>query len=444
MRVEDTIMSIENTARRIKKHIHAQLHSFEISAPPGFVDVCERWVHKIVKSSQIANLQQTQIKKKASRIRIDDAPFDLCHDLLLQGSLFSEVKIRIHRVRCSSAEKLFKLIEGIQWNLWLPEEKNIKFDIKVNSIKSKLYNENQIKKQIYSHLKKMFPCNEELSLPVALEFNLEKETLEIFLSLGSKNYWQRGHKQTLKHAAPLREDIAACLIARLVELNASWKIQAQPSIIINSFCGTGTLLHESALFLNGTGHFTSAMHNWTYLQLPFFKTSTFEHAKKTLLKKTNIGEKSDRADIKPIFIGEDLDSTLTNATLSWFNSVNNPSNNFEVSCFCRDSSIPPESEPALAKNEHGWILANPPFGLRLSTSTQGGTDKIYSNFSKRISKMLAKAHQNSSCWSGVLLCPTPETWLIASRNLKGWKQKCEHFTLGGKDIRAFYFSSLKS
>lgn len=432
----------DNLSRRIKKHIHAQLHTFEVSTPPGFTDLCERWVRGIVSILDADKSKSIEIKKGTSQIRIDSAPFELCHHLLLQGLVASEIKIRIFKGRCSSVEKLSSILESINWPLWVPTPTHIALDLRVDSINSHLYNEGQLKRHVQNFFKNTssFQQNNSSPLEIGLDFNLTRETLEIFLSLSGRRFWQRAQKQTLDHAAPLREDLAACLVARLVELNIEWGIKPLPSVVLNPFCGTGTFLHECALYLSHTGQLSSAISSWSYVHLPFFKAAAFSHNQKLMIEQAK--RAAETHPTKILFVGEDTDERLTTATAAWFNATRLPfENDFQVIARPANSLLSNENDDRLEKNQLGWIFANPPFGIRLANTEKGGTEQLYMNFAKRLRALEKSAQGHSAQWSGVLLCPTEESWSIVCKSLRGWQQKSEHFTLGGLDIRALYFAS---
>lgn len=430
---------IVNNERRIRKHIHGQLHTFEVDAPPGFIDLCERWTQKIIEGRKTTDVEDVVTKKKSGRLRVEKAPFELCHDLLLRGSPFSDLKIQILKSRCSSEDKLQALLESVPWELWIPNNRKIEWDIRVDSLNSRLYNEGRIKKLATLFLNKKAATKiDTLPLQIAIDLTLERESLEIFLSLGGRDFWQRGQKQNLQHAAPLREDLASCLVVRLAELSDAWTSGMKPSLILNPFCGTGTLLHESALHLTRIGQTLSLEKSWIYPHLPFFKTAAFTHCRKKILEEIKRVE-----NIQPVtFVGEDKDPILTKATQSWFESVSfSEKFLFETQVIQKDSCEWSAGDKALGKNQLGWILANPPFGIRLSNTSQGGTEKMYTEFAKRILRSAELSSKSSARWTGVVLCPGAESWLAMKKVLQGWSQKCEHFTLGGLDIRAFYFSS---
>ena len=431
-----------NIERRIKKHIHGRPQTFEIDSPPGFLDLCERLCSKLIAGIPVGDSTEIKIKKKNGRLQIENAPFEMCHELLLLGLPFADVKILVFRGRCSRDEKLQAILEAIDWELWIPSGRKITWDLRVDSSRSHLYNESRIKEKVHTLLATKYKGHDAASeLDLGFDFRLERESLEVLMSLGGRNYWQRGHKKILRHAAPLREDIASCLVHRLSELHVEWTNIDNPSLVWNPFCGTGTFLHESALFLSKGGRTLSDTSNWTYRQLPFFKGASFQHREKKI-RGSLTSCKANSGTI--VFLGEDKLPELANATREGFKYMHEAvSLNQKVEALCLDSTSPNNDESEVANHNCVWLLANPPFGMRLSNASQGGTEKVYAEFTKRI-RSAAKTMLNSNKHlSGVVLCASEENWLILKKNLSGWRHRCEHFTLGGLDVRAFYFSSTR-
>lgn len=435
----------KNLDRRIRKHVHAQLHTVECLIPPGFTDLALRFGERIL-SRQLASADvqgAPQIKIHRGHVRFEAVSMDQLHTLLLEGVLFTEVKIRLMRSRCSSEEKLTQILSEFEWDLWLPA-KNLEWDIRVDSTHSQLYHEGKIKRIFLETMKTVWPYSERSKqdpLRIGIDVNLEREVLEIFLSVGGRDYWKLGQKQTFQHAAPLREDIAACLVERLSELSRESFKTPEPTYVLNPFCGTGTLLHAVALHTAQCGRILSSTSDWLYTELPFFRKQAFEH----LLKKktTDLRSRRDSLNLLPIrFSGEDIDNRLCTAARTWFEQQKISEFIHAQAEVSNQNSC--DDQLSLDVNRHDktvWILANPPFGQRLSNDFQGGTEKLYESFGNRLNKNFSqfKKHSVSAC--AVVLCPDEATWRILSRELKGLQQICEHLTLGGLDIRALYLLS---
>ncbi|MEY2988307.1 MAG: hypothetical protein RJB13_1828, partial [Pseudomonadota bacterium] len=197
--------SAEPSDRRIRKHVHGKTHTFEIECAPGFTELCKRWCEQLWKDSPLFSKHaDCTVVIKNGRLLIENTPFDFCHDLLLRGQPFTDIKIHIFRGRCSNEEKLRSHLLSIPWELWIPADKKIDWDLRVDSIRSQLYNEKKIKTLCQEFLTKR---NTTLSgadkQRIAVDFILEREVLSISLSLGGRDFWQRKQKEHLSHAAPL-------------------------------------------------------------------------------------------------------------------------------------------------------------------------------------------------------------------------------------------------
>ncbi|MEY3901891.1 MAG: hypothetical protein RL189_1197 [Pseudomonadota bacterium] len=436
-----------NLERRIRKHIHAQRHTFECQVPAGFAELGVRTSRRLLAEYENSDSESAlRFSLRGSRIRIENLPFDAIHQLLFKGLLYSDIRLRMLRARCTGEQKLRQLIADFAWELWAPLNDASEWEIRVDSQASHLYHEGKIKQIIREEILKLSGRQQsaDTARPLArveLDFILQREVLEIFISVSGRDFWKRGHKQTFEHAAPLREDIAACLVRRLSELSQEHLKLPRPSQILNPFCGTGTLMHESALFLSGAAHLMSDTQHWAYPTLPFFKDKAFSHFRKKQIESLS----KETEQHKPIdFLGEDLDSRLCEVSEKWFAQSGQLLHTLvSAKSVCGDSCQTNQTYPANSLPSSLWIFANPPYGLRLSTRSQGGTEQLYLKFFQRMANLCRTFSGRSLPLCGVVLCPSEETWRVGVREMKGFFSCCEHFTLGGLDVRAFYFSNNK-
>jgi len=436
---------LEPSDRRIRKHIHGKTHTMEVECPPGFTELCRTWCEQLWRDFPLSSKHSEFLPViKNGRLFIENAPFDFCHDLLLRGQPFTDVKIHTFRGRCSNEEKLKNHLLAIPWELWIPNDNKIDWDVRVDSLKSHLYNEKRIKAQVLEFLKQKFnaPAKTEIQ-SIAIDIQIEREVLSVALSLGGRRFWQRKQKESLSHAAPLREDVAACLIIRMCELGKLWGLDQQPNYVLNPFCGTGTLLHEAALFLSRLGNLLDRSDTWAYPHLPFFKKAAYLDRQKRILNEVR-QEFSEMSD-PVLFEAEDVQTDFVSVAQSWFETTG--AQNFmshRAQGVCHNSLVPRPIEGFEFHNGMGWVVSNPPFGIRLSNSAQGGTEKLYREFAHRIASLpKLSSHSDTNMrmsWLGVVLCPDEACWRILQSRLSDWHQKCEHFMLGGLDIRAVYFA----
>jgi 23S rRNA G2445 N2-methylase RlmL len=436
--------------RRIRKHVHAQRHTFECHVPAGFSELGLRTAESILERTLSADEKsQTKVSIEQGKIRIEKAPFETLHALLIEGLIFSEIKIRIHKTRCQTEQKFQQILTDIDWPLWLPAASAHALEVRADSLNSQIYHEGRLKSQFIAFIEKSIftersenKDEQNISKPsFAIDLNLKRDVLEIFLSMSGRDYWKRGHKQTFEHAAPLREDIAACLIQRVYEISSRQLKVNTPTVVLNPFCGTGTLLHEAALHITGLAHSLSDISRWPYFWLPFCKQKSFHHALKTYLNALSLKEyHPNRSQIH--YIGEDLQPALCQATRRWFDDLSSKADlNANADVQEKDSCQKGLNLQAGELNSKSavWIFANPPFGIRLSNAFQGGDETLYRSFGQRLKDLVAHLKRTSTPVCGVVLCPTESSWRILQRSLTDCSQVCEHFTLGGHDIRAFYF-----
>lgn len=438
----ETAASDKNIARRIRKHIHAQTHTIECLVPAGFGELGKRTALKILENQPETGANGScPAKIRNGRVRIEEVPFDAIHCLLAEGEIFSEIGLRILRTRCTNETKLMQVLQETEWDLWLPDSAASNFNIRVLSQSSQMYHEARIKRLLQEYFRKIFPARGQehdcaaADKTVELDVILERDVLEIFVCISGRDFWKRGHKAGLRHAAPLREDIAACLVRRLAELSGSKLGLDRPRLVLNPFCGTGTLLHEAALFSWRCGRLLNSRYELPYMSLPFFKKQAFEHVLRT--KKSRIVNQEEA--FRTTFIGEDLDKSLCRNTQEWFEQSSlNLSMKFLYETKITDSCAVDSGLVQVKEGEGVWIFANPPFGVRLAARSQGGPEEIYKLFALRIKNIFDSCYKNKISACAVVLCPDEKTWKKVRQICKDFHQECEHFSLGGLDIRAVF------
>lgn len=166
---------------------------------------------------------------------------DICARANVFCSTAERICVVLGRFRAETFDDLFEGIKKLPLSEFIG--KNDKFPNKGSSLKSKLTSipaiQKIVKKAMAVNLGKVYganvlPENGELC---QIRFSLMKNEFTLMLDTSGDGLHKRGYR-ALSNAAPIRETLAACIadIARVREND----------LVVDPFCGSGTLLIEAA------------------------------------------------------------------------------------------------------------------------------------------------------------------------------------------------------
>ena len=159
------------------------------------------------------------------------------------GSRYAErVQILVGSFPARSFEELFEGVKGLPWEQWIG--KKDAFPVKGRSLNSKLTSipdcQAIIKKAVVEHLKMCYrlPWFEESGPLHQIQFLIMKDQVQIMLDTSGPGLHKRGYR-AIATQAPIKETLAAamCFLSRV----------RSDSVLIDPFCGSGTIAIEGAL-----------------------------------------------------------------------------------------------------------------------------------------------------------------------------------------------------
>ncbi len=166
--------------------------------------------------------------------------------LLARANIRSRIAERIlmviARFEAYSFEQLFQSVKAVKWSDYLPEDAI--FPVTGSCLSSKLMSvsdcQSVIKKAVVESLKKdykkdVFPENGE---EYKIKFLILKDHVSVMLDTSGRPLHKRGYR-AVSNDAPIKETLAAALC----ELSGV----RSNHIVIDPFCGSGTILIEAAL-----------------------------------------------------------------------------------------------------------------------------------------------------------------------------------------------------
>lgn len=167
-------------------------------------------------------------------------------ETLARVNLCSRYAERVHillgRFKAYSFEDLFQGVKAINWEDWIDKDES--FPVKGHSVNSKLASipdcQKIIKKAVVSRLSSKYGKSwfDETGSRHQIQFLIMKDEVSIMLDTSGEGLHKRGYRRD-STAAPIKETLAAAM-ADLSHVRPF-------STVIDPFCGSGTILIESAL-----------------------------------------------------------------------------------------------------------------------------------------------------------------------------------------------------
>ncbi len=264
-------------------------------------------------------------------------------------------------------DSYFEVIKKQDWRKYIPKDYEV--IVKAISIKSELGATPTLqalgKKAIVSALVGDDILYEHADTwQIEVRILMENNTLRILLNTSGEGLHKRGYRE-MTGEAPLKENIAAGLV-----ILSGWKYK-QP--LYDMFCGSGTIAIEAAMIARNIApwlkrHF--AFKNW-----PWIKSEILESEKKRAEEKEFSWEYQIYAsDMRK----EVIERAKRSAKFAWVED--------SISFSAQDV------ESYLRREISGYLVSNPPYGLRLEEDDVEGVHKI-------VAELLRK---NSGLYGGII------------------------------------------
>lgn len=152
------------------------------------------------------------------------------------------VLLKMGEFQALSFEELFEGTKALPWDEWIPED--AEFPVEGKSIDSKLFSvpdcQAIVKKAVVEKLKQRYKCDwfKETGARYKIEVALLKDTATLTIDTSGAGLHKRGYRK-LVGEAPLKETLACAML-----LISRWN---KERVLIDPFCGTGTIPIEAAL-----------------------------------------------------------------------------------------------------------------------------------------------------------------------------------------------------
>jgi putative N6-adenine-specific DNA methylase len=371
------------------------MYKIFLQVPPGIEQIALKEVNQI--------FEQQQIPKKINNLEFE-CNLDMIYKLNLLMRIPNRILIRFAEFEATTFQDLFKMTVRLPWKQYF--KKDVSVNIRTTCQKSKLYHSDAVTQRIHQAIESNLARKVSLIKGESEEIHGKQQLIivrlfhdKVTISIDSSGnpLYMRGYRE-IASKAPMRENLAASLL-----LASEWT----PEIpLIDPFCGSGTIPIEAALIAKNQppGLYRDfAFENW-----PEFKQSTWQEIRRSYID--NLLE-------KPVNIfGSDRDKGSIEI-------ANNNSKKAKV-----DRLIEWKSQSisdVIPTNKPGWIITNPPYGVRISSNKD--IRNLYAQFGNQL-------REKYSEWHVMFLCNT-----VALANQTKLKPKSLlSFSNGGINVQAFY------
>ena len=295
------------------------------------------------------------------------------------------VLIQVGRVHAETFDELFEETKKLPWEHYLP--KDAKFWVtKATSIKSKLFSPTDIqrimKKAMVDKMSMKYGIKEfpEDGASYPLRVSFYKDDAIIGLDTSGESLHKRGYRR-LVSKAPITETLAAALI-----MLTPWK---KDRILIDPFCGSGTIPIEAALL--GLNIAPGLKRNflgmtWDNIIAEKYWEEAKEEARQIMDTETKLSIQ-----------GFDIDADIINSARQ-----NAKAAGVEEQIHFQQRPVKELTSP----KKYGFVITNPPYGERLEEKE--AMPALY--------KEIAEAFKNIPTWSYFLITGYEDAQKYLGRN----------------------------
>jgi 23S rRNA G2445 N2-methylase RlmL len=413
----------------VKRKFFAKPLPTKIRFAPGFRDISWNEIQEISKSRVSAKKSEEQptLKDLEKDTEVLDLELELAWEIALRSKTISDMFLLIGKKRVQTTSDLEKFISGLDIQNFLPAA--FQMQVSAESTASKIFHEGGIEETVVRELKRLkFPDDSQKGQKKTVRFLVEihRDVCRVWLGISAEPLWKKGYKAVHDHAAPLREDLAACAVR--TALNTKKKMETEFTDLVVPFAGSGTLGFESERFLErGIGE-QHALAVSEKVRESFFVPKGFEARFANLVKRISLRDpKAKTASLNFQFceINKDAKDVLTKNLVAFFRE--RPTAKFSISsddCF--------QWKP---KGNKIFVPLNPPYGERLK-----GKGINFLDLGKWVVDLqkTTKGDVHGFCLCGDET--QSKAFIDGLKSSKNeWKSKVFHFTQGGLHIRMVSF-----
>lgn len=252
------------------------------------------------------------------------------------------VWVKMGTFKAVTFTELFDQTKALPWEQWIPEDG--KFTVVGKSVKSTLFSvpdcQAIVKKAVVEKLKETYKTDwfDETGASYTIQVGILKDTVTLAIDSSGSGLHMRGYRANAM-MAPLKETLASAMVQL-----SYWR---KDRVLIDPFCGSGTILIESAMLARNIAPGLQrkfASEEWHRIGADLWKQE-----RKKAYEAINY-------DITPELYGSDLDSAAI--ALAKENAEKAGVDD------CITFTVQSSTELKLPK-DYGFVITNPPYGERI-------------------------------------------------------------------------------
>lgn len=354
-------------ARRIKRHVTSQEHTFFAVVQPGFEQAACNELQTLGIDS-LLTITEGGIEFKG---RLND-----CYLVNISSRTIIRIIMRIDGFKATDFTHYKKKLLAIPWELYIKPETHIKSSI--TSRHSRLYHTGRLEEDLKAALRERLkthgpePALHEEGQSQAVYVRFMDDRCTISLDATGEPLYKRGHK-THATAASLRETTAALILLEAHFMNYP--------VVVDPMCGSGTFGIEALEM--AAGLVPGRDRTFAFMCWPAFSKKSFNY-----LIKNQIQQQKTLQDIK-VFMSDTNDDSVKTALHNCSTAG--------ISNLCQPvrhdffSDVLPGTTP----EKPALMVLNPPYGKRLENEN---IKKLY----RKIGEMI---RNNYPRWGYAIICP---------------------------------------
>lgn len=320
---------------------------------------------------EVRHMDAQNVDVQNGRVVFDGTP-----ELLARANYCSRygerVLVQLGSFRARTFEELFQGVKALPWENWIG--KNDSFPVKGRSLSSQLSSvpncQAIIKKAVVERLKQKYHLEwfEESGTLYQIQFLILKDQVSVMLDTSGAGLHKRGYRANSTEA-PIKETLAAAM-AYLARVR-------RDAHLVDPFCGSGTILIESALY---------AMNIAPGLQR-HFSAESWKNIPETVWKQEKMRARDlVKHDIAFEAFGYDIDGAAVSLTME---------NARKAGVVSRVHAEKRAIADFQALGEYGTVICNPPYGERLLDIQQA--EELY--------KIMGNVFEQKHGWNYSIISP---------------------------------------
>lgn len=274
------------------------------------------------------------------------------------------VLIKVAEFKAVTFEELFEQTAAVDWSSYIPE--NGEMHVTGKSIKSVLFSvpdcQSIVKKAIIKSMQRTYDREvfTEDGPKYKIEVALLKDVVTLSIDTSGAGLHKRGYREEAGEA-PLKETLAASLV-----MLARWDFER---VLVDPFCGSGTILIEAALFANNIA--PGLNRRFVCEEWPSMEADTFAQVRDSAKKA--VKERGLR------LMGYDIDGSV----------LKKARKNAELAGVAKHIEFHQlDFHDFSSKNKYAYLITNPPYGERI-----GEEEEVY-----KLNKKMGQLKKKLNTW----------------------------------------------